>query len=218
MNERVAGILSAVKGPRVLDVGCAGQGDPRTPLHQHHWLHGYLRKRNYELVGVDINEEAVAQMRAEGFTVEVMNAETMDFDNTFDTIVAGELIEHLENPGQFLGRALRHLNASGQLVLTTPNPFTLMHALAYLKNFDRAFNPDHACWFDPQTIRQLLERCGFRIDKLWFVDDLQPDIDPSWYYKAFCSAWRLFRPFWPRRFRNTVVVVASPRSAEAGSR
>lgn len=40
----------------------------------------------------------------------------------FDTIICGELIEHLENPYQFLHNIYNLLADSGKLILSTPNP------------------------------------------------------------------------------------------------
>jgi 2-polyprenyl-3-methyl-5-hydroxy-6-metoxy-1,4-benzoquinol methylase len=70
-------------------------------LDSENWLHGVL-KRNFDtVIGIDISEE-VLELRKYGYEVYVVNAEDFDLDRKFETIVVGELIEHLSNPGKFL--------------------------------------------------------------------------------------------------------------------
>ncbi len=85
-----------------------------------------------------------------------------------------------------------------------------MFFLMYLKNFTRAFNPEHALWLCPQTLNQIAERCGFRVTKMLFVDDLRPEIVSSRWYRAFSWAWKLIRVLLPKRLRNTIVAVLEP--------
>jgi SAM-dependent methyltransferase len=117
------------------------------------------------------------------------------------------LIEHLHNPGQFLEGSARALKPGGRLVLSTPNVFSVMLNLMYWKNYDHAFNPEHALWLCPQTLRELLRRCGFRITKLEFVDDLEPALVASRVYRAFTYGWSGVRLLLPKRYRNTMVAV-----------
>jgi SAM-dependent methyltransferase len=44
-----------------------------------------------------------------------------DFGHKYDIVLAVEIIEHLENPFQFLRSLQRHLNPGGFVILTTPN-------------------------------------------------------------------------------------------------
>jgi len=67
--------------------------------------------------------------------------------------------------------------------------------LMYLKNGDRAFNPDHAMWFCPQTVKELLRRAGFKVTNLYFVDDLRKDSIASYYYKTYVTIWKAARWF-----------------------
>jgi len=57
-----------------------------------------------------------------GFNVVVGDAETLDMDGKYDYVVAGELIEHLLNPGAFLAAAKGWIAEGGTLIITTPNP------------------------------------------------------------------------------------------------
>lgn len=212
-NERVEAIVSLVRGSAVLHVGCVGGAVPRTAAEEDHCLHSRLCGTfgRADVLGIDINTTGVQQMKDRGFNVLWGNAENMDLDgHAFDTIVAGELIEHLANPGRFLDGCLRHLKSSGRVVVSTPNSFSVMSYLMYLKNYPRYANREHAMSFCAQTLTQLSQRSGLQVSEIQFVDDLRPDIVSSRWYRSFCLLYRLLRAFLPKRLRNTIVAVLKP--------
>jgi 2-polyprenyl-3-methyl-5-hydroxy-6-metoxy-1,4-benzoquinol methylase len=208
-NERLRAILEEVRGPEILHVGCVNHRLPQDASEARHSLHYQLchRFEGNHVVGMDIEAEAIQELAQRGFDVVCGDAHNLPYRGEFDTIVAGELLEHLQNPGIFLQECARALKPGGRLVLSTPNVFTPMLQLMYLKNADKAFNADHAVWFCPQTLRELLRRCGFNIARINFVDDMQPEIIGSYYYKAFIYSWKVMRGCLPRRLRNTMVAV-----------
>jgi SAM-dependent methyltransferase len=214
-NERLLAILAEVRGPEILHVGCVNHRLPQSPAEARHYLHYQLCRRfaDCHVVGLDIEAQAIEQLGRLGFDMVHGDAHDMPYHQEFDTIVAGELLEHLQNPGLFLTSCARALKPGGRLVLSTPNVFTPVLFLMYLKGYDRAFNPDHAAWFCPQTVRVLVGRCGLSVVQLSLVDDLKPEATDSFLYKWFCFSWKCFRLFLPRRLRNTMILVCelSPR-------
>lgn len=224
-NERMQHVLQMTRGPRVLHLGCCNNVFPRTKEEFSLWLHALLVDSGHSVLGADVDREHMRLMAESGYEVCYMNAQAIPPEGEkFDTIVAGELIEHLENPGLFLSGCRQRLAPGGHLILTTPNPFGVMDILGYVKNFDHAFNVEHTCWFDAQTIRQILERCGFRVVELRFVDDLHPEIFKRkssrfdyYLYRLFSEGWMMVRRLLPSRFRNTIVVraVANEQASES---
>jgi len=207
---RTDATLRWVKGPKVLDIGCTGHvveiGSP-------YWLHGRLRENFPSVTGVDISAENVETLRKHGLgDVYVESAESFDLSQKFDTIVAGELIEHLSNPGLFLQQARRHLGDQGRLVLTTPNPFSLAYLLYAILKFPRTCqNPQHACWFCPRTMIELAERFGFKVVYFELIDDYRSD-DPSFVYRLFGKLMMIFSPVIPKRMKKTMLFVLAPNA------
>jgi SAM-dependent methyltransferase len=205
IRSRVDRTFELVKGPKVLDVGCTSHtvefGSP-------YWLHGRLRASFPDLVGIDISAENVDTLKRHGFgNVYVQSAESFELPGRFDTIVAGELIEHLSNPGLFLQQARRHLGDQGRLVLTTPNPFSLAYLLYAILKFPRTCqNPQHTCWFCPRTMIELAERLGFRVMHFELIDDYRSD-DPSFLYRLFGKLMMVFSPVIPKRMKKTMLFV-----------
>lgn len=83
--------------------------------------------------------------------------------------VAGELIEHILNPGLFLNCARTHLKDDGKLVLTTPNANCLIYFLENLLLGKEIDNPDHVAIYTATTLSLLLKKCGFVVEDIVFV-------------------------------------------------
>lgn len=204
MKSRADSILSRVKGPRVLDVGCAGHtieiGSPQ-------WLHGRLDEAYPDLHGIDVSRENIEALRNHGFrNLHLQSAENFDLKERFDTIVAGELIEHLSNPGLFLDCARRHLTPGGRLVLTTPSPFSLFSFLYALIKYPKTCeNPQHTAWFCLRTLSELVGRHGLKVREMELIPDYYPD-NPSRPYRTFVKLIGALGPLIPSRLRNNAIL------------
>lgn len=80
--------------------------------------------------------------------------------NSFDVIVAGEIIEHIPGIAVFptLCEALRLLRLKGKLMLTTPNPHYLRNRLQNLSVLTEA---SHVSQHTVASMRRKLEDAGF---------------------------------------------------------
>ncbi len=81
--------------------------------------------------------------------------ETYTFGESFEAIVAGDVIEHFSNPGLFLDNCRRHLTDDGVFIVTTPNA---KWPTVFLRP-----NPTHTLWHDRHTLLHLLDRHGFSV-------------------------------------------------------
>lgn len=102
------------KNIRILDVGC-GTGA----------LGAFFRENQQCYVaGIDINENACKEAEKNIDTVLHANVEVIDLpyeEASFDTIVLGDVVEHLINPVAALHKLLRVLKPGGQMYITVPN-------------------------------------------------------------------------------------------------
>lgn len=147
---------------RILDLGC-GTGA---------WLER-LADNGYEnLHGVDADTDQNAGIRA---TVTQANLDAAGWEEklgSYDLITAIEVLEHLENPGQFLTQVAHLLNDHGQLLLTTPNVHSVICRLRYLmlgklKQFDDKGDPTHIYPVFAENLEKLLLRRGLEVKRLW---------------------------------------------------
>lgn len=172
MNERIRKILEYCKG-EILDIGCLQHSIDK--ISSKNWLHGILCKKFgfNNVVGIDISDE-VLKLRELGYNVYKANAEDFNLNKKFDTVIAGELIEHLSNPGKFLECVKRHLKKDGLLILTTPNPFWIEYWIRLI--FKKLkINEEHTAWFDLTVLRQLASRYGFEVvDSDYIIETYKP--------------------------------------------
>ena len=156
-------IYPLIEDKDVLDVGCVEHSSGAKNKNPF-WIHNFLND-NCNVMGIDILEDDIKVLRKEGYKMQVANAETFKLKKKFDIIFAGELIEHLSNPGLFLQQSAKHLRKNGLLILTTPNTFYLPRLLKCINKIvdDPVVNKEHTVWFSPSTIKTLLSRNGFNV-------------------------------------------------------
>src|SRR3989344_4764139 len=106
ITDRYALIKKYCAGKDVLDVGCVDHN--ANEELENSWLHKIIKSVAKSVIGVDFEENEVQKLRAKGYNIVVGDVETVTIGKTFDVIVAGELIEHLSNPGLFLENMYRH--------------------------------------------------------------------------------------------------------------
>jgi len=205
IKDRFEVIEPHIRGKDVLDLGCVDSRKARHSAQQRfeykvNLLHKRIAQVNPGVIGIDIDPEGAKVLRQQGYNVLVENVETMNLGREFDTIVAGELIEHLENPGLFLRNMHRHLKPGGVIIISTPNPFYAGTSWKIWRYGRPSVHEEHMGWQDPTTLSQLLNRTGFDvIDGTW----VQPPANPLKIWK------RWIRPF----FSHTFLVVGQKRVA-----
>lgn len=193
--DRLEWLRPHVERGAVLDLGCI---DERHPERIAGSLHARLKRLNPGVVGADVDREAIARVAALGFEVRHADAQTDDLGGPWDAVVAGELIEHLDDAGRFLDNVRRALAPAGKLLMTTPNPFYANQFAKVLKYGAPQVHAQHRAWFCPRTLGVLLDSRGFELLELAW---LAPSAGPL---RKLLSRWR---PYWSPGF----AVAARPR-------
>ena len=202
--DKKALILAHVKeSDVVLDVGFLGQGIQKGNPE---WPHALLKANAKDVYGVDV--ELTDEYKNNPHYSEA-GAEHFSFPVQFDLIIAGDLVEHLSNPGLFLDCCRRQLKPSGRLLLTTPNTFNLFNLTEKLTKREPTVNSDHTCYFNSKTLRKLLEKNGFKTIETSFLYTLGYDHQESWKKKVLNGVYWLLSQF-TDKFIETLVVVAVP--------
>jgi 2-polyprenyl-3-methyl-5-hydroxy-6-metoxy-1,4-benzoquinol methylase len=155
-DHKISFATRLVEGKDVLDIGCV-QHDPQAYRSQY-WVHKALAARAKSLIGLDLSEDGVDFLREKGFNIITADAQNFDLGQTFDVIYAGDIIEHLEDFSGFLESCKRHLRPGGALLISTPNPWYWRYIVHAILKYEVPNNPEHTCWLDPRTLRQLVRR------------------------------------------------------------
>lgn len=95
---------------KILDVGC-GTGA----------VLDFLKDRGFIVEGVDNNEEALKYCRNKNLSVTLGSAEKMEYpDETFDLVLALDVLEHLSDPALAVKEVFRVLKKGGLFIATVP--------------------------------------------------------------------------------------------------
>lgn len=188
---------------RVLDIGFIGQGkmfDDPTSAHQH------LKSWSQEVFGLDIQDSEV--YRQDPAHYKKMSAEQFQWDGKkFDVIFAGDLIEHLPNPGLFLDACRAHLAVRGRLLFTTPNTFNIYNLMGKLTRREPVTNRDHVCYFNETTLRTLLKKCGWNVRSIDSIYTLNIKYKESFQKKVLNTLYRISM-IWTDKYAETLGIVA----------
>ncbi len=149
---------------KLLDIGC-GRGD----------MLKAFEKNNYSVYGIDISKESVELCHP--INVQNVNLEDKSFDyneKNFDVVFSKSLIEHLDNPLNFIHSCKKLLSDEGCLIIMTPSwihhgwgPFYLDYT--------------HKTPFTLQSLRDLASLGGFEDVKVEYFYQL-PIV---WKYRFF---------------------------------
>jgi len=147
----------ATIGDRILDVGAGVYGACQ-----------YLAEHNPEWVNCDsgctliaIDQSKVAKKIVDDMNLPmkyyVSQVENLPFTNKewekFDVVIAGEIIEHMESPQDFVKELARVCRAGGTISLSTVNT----HSANAIKHGDY---PEHLWEFEPEDLIKFFEPYG----------------------------------------------------------
>jgi len=184
-SRRFRYIAECVKGKKVLDVGCLDAKILK------------FFKKEVDYTCVDIREDFNKRLRKIGINAITTNVcdKPLPFpDNTFDTVVMGEIIEHLENLVFALKESKRVLKIGGVLVGTTPsscNIQNLIYSVIFKPEKRRHRTPSHIYAFGDEELGNLLRIVGFKNIKIKRICSRVP------YVKLNLPDSGLFRIFSP---------------------
>ncbi|HEY8560620.1 MAG TPA: methyltransferase domain-containing protein [Pyrinomonadaceae bacterium] len=192
--QRVDFIKNACVGKKVLHLGCTNYPYTRQSIDNDMLLHFELEKTARELYGFDFDQEGLDVLAAAGgknlYRADLQKLEEVALDERFDVIIAGEMIEHLSNPGLFLRGIKRFMTPETDLVITTINAYCAMRFLIYglrgKGGENEPVHPDHVAYYSYRTLGLILEREDLRVKKFYFYD-LGAEHRPfnRWFYNVF---------------------------------
>lgn len=197
MSPRINWIINNIRGKKILDIGFAGSEDEYPTLFLQ------LREKfpNSEVIGLDNNATKVRKLKLPETVIGDIRKIPFP-DSSFDSVVIGELMEHVYFWQEILVEPERVLKKGGQLILTTPNPFGFFR---YLRNYFFPQNPfekknvrnylgyhDHKAFYDPLSIANALYDVGFEKVSFTSTNLSFPFIPNKWRNPSW-SIWPLNR-------------------------
>ncbi len=132
-------------------------------------------RAGWEVEGLELSTSAVAYGRARfGVNARVGSITDLPEDGSRDVVVAFQVIEHLPRVRDGIDAVVRSVRPGGIVMLTTPDHSSLVRRS--LRGLWPAYRPEHLLYFDPTTIRTLLERSGLEVLRIRADDPLRVPI------------------------------------------
>lgn len=209
IEDRIGFLVSRCEGRSVIDVGCVAHDAAR--MGHESWLHARLAQVADSCVGIDVLESGVIEMRERGFRAEVhdmaQGASGLDVELPVDRVIAGELIEHLNSPEILFRFAADVLGDDGELIITTPNPYSPERVWAGQHGCVWE-NVDHVLYAFPSGIAELAYRTGLKLTEAFTVNQPQA--------LTMASTWTSFKR-WVRSsgWSNTGFTTTGPRRQQS---
>jgi SAM-dependent methyltransferase len=137
-----------------------------------------------DVYAIDFSNRATSYLKKIGIKASRSNLnKPLRFqNNTFDIVVAKDILEHLDEPSRLAGEIFRVLRPSGYAVINVPNHFYISMRLRMLfgkniiwktfghdqtKEFDE-WNYMHKIFFTWKGFKKMLNKNHFKIDKTFF--------------------------------------------------
>ena len=179
--SRIESLLQITKNSNVIHIGCGDHLDLiDEKINNQTHLHSLLIENAKKCIGFDIEDSSINHLKSQHNINNVYSADVTDKefkfskfsnDKDWDFIVLGEIIEHIDNPVQFLSSIKENFSSCAkEILVTAPNAYSWSHVLSYSQNQIELINSDHRFWFTPYTILKILVKSNIQINDLYFAD------------------------------------------------
>ena len=124
-----------------------------------------MLSRNYfqRIIGIEPTPALAETCRSKGFEVIEEAVEKIHFseEDKVDVVVNFEVIEHLFSPKFFIEKCADLLKKNGLFVVTCPNGEGF--DIKTLGTVSKTVDHEHVNYFNPDSLKLLLENCGFEV-------------------------------------------------------
>lgn len=164
----------------VLDIGCGTGNNLSTPLAAR------FPQIKFTAIDTDPTSIVYAQKNNQNTNISFIHKEDLSFTERFDLVILSEVLEHIDDPEEFLKTIRALLNKEGKLILTTPNGYGPFEFTAFLelllyfliprkrpagipptaaKDSDTLAISPHVNFFSYRQLNSLVRRVGFKVIK-----------------------------------------------------
>lgn len=174
-RSRIDWVVDLCKEKSVVHLGCVDHGvnNLENKRRSGTWLHEHVNGVADRCVGIDLDAKGIAYMRDQLGYVDVLQEDiTASPCNLllqkapWDILLIAEVLEHIDNPVDFLSRIKKlYQGVIGKILITVPNAFSWHTQQKTRKNIER-LNTDHRYWFTPYTICKVAVAAGLSPERV----------------------------------------------------
>lgn len=200
--NKIRPLEGKISGRNLLDIGC-GLG----------FLMKICQDNGWQVQGVDISDIAVEYARDTlGLSVELKRIEDVDFGGRkFNLILALGLLEHLEQPVEFIKRCYNLLEENGVLLIEAPNFGSIFRKIT--RRFWVGFTPYRIQHFSKDTIARMVSATDFKILDIYTTNNdifIKRNLwrwfsHPEFVKAVFDKTWQLKRKIFSSNICSDIV-------------
>lgn len=154
-NTLIQGLPVFKKDGRLLDIGCS--------TGHYVWR---MQQLGWKVKGIEANQKAASWGKSNlGVDIECATFDKFQPDEKFDVIEMRMVLEHLPSPAKALEKVSSMLNKHGELIIIIPD-ISGFEASVYKTYHYGLHPPCHFYHFTPKTIRNYLEKYGFKVNHI----------------------------------------------------
>ena len=167
-TESIIKYAAAVENSNVLDYGC------NTGRHASNVKQAY----GYNVMGADINPAAISVAQRKGIPAELITPKFFEkYSSFFDIIINSHVLEHVDDPKDFLVNIRGLLKEEGTFVIAIPQErirgdITIPQILYFFLRLN--FENPHKHKFSKNQLYTLLDEAGFKPQDYVFCNFLPP--------------------------------------------
>ena len=175
--NRVKFLCELVKNTRVLHLGCLDHKPLiEEKIKRGQWLHKELTDCTETCLGIDIDAETLSYVNEKFGFKNIILADFIKekpqevIANKWDYAILGELLEHIDNPVEYLGSINTNYSSFiRKIIITVPNAWT-QTTIRKAKESAEIINTDHRYWFTPFTLSKVISRSGMLVEDIFFAN------------------------------------------------
>jgi hypothetical protein len=175
--SRESAITAIIKGTSVVHIGCSDHIQViNDKIKNNIWLHKLICENATNCIGIDIDKESIDFIKAglgykNVYHGNILTDELNEIkDGKWDYAVLGEIVEHLDNPVQFLKTFKEKYGKNiSRFIITVPSIYNIRQ-FTNMMNYREVINSDHRFWFTPYTISKVLVSAGYTPDKIMYAN------------------------------------------------
>jgi SAM-dependent methyltransferase len=153
------------KDSEVLHIGCYEHDI--NYLQSDNWKHRKIYKASKDCIGLDINKKGVEEVKKLGMPAVCCDATSNNYiGRLFDVIISGDVIEHVDNIGNFIDFNVRHILPNGVIYISTPNPFFIGFVRNAWTGGPMIANFEHTAWISESNMLEICRRKNLKLEKI----------------------------------------------------
>jgi SAM-dependent methyltransferase len=146
-------LLKNKKRLKILEIGCS-----------YGYLSYALKKEGHDVLGIDCSKKAINFAKLNfGEYYKNVSIEKLSPNETFDIILAIEIMEHLKDPVKFIKKCNQLLKTKGILIIATPNKDSKLKSQIWCSDLP----PVHTCCLGKKSLEYIAKKEGFNCN---FID------------------------------------------------